>query len=275
MDRSVVLVMLLAVMPCGLACSDKSAPEVADDDDDVPAPCVVDSALSCPAGSTGYTCQAGSNPEAEDTALACSDRKADDDNEGNFCCFAGFTGSSTTCQPDDDVSLACADGTFGFSCAVGDDPTTFAATLTCSDSSDTGTGESNFCCVYDSMGTGDDTGGGTAPSGCTADSTLECSGASFGYACSIGNNPEAEDSSLSCSAPNTDSDHEDDYCCFTGFTGSSTTCTPDDDVALACGTGYGFSCATGDDPSSYDASLTCSDSTDTEQGTSLYCCVYG
>jgi hypothetical protein len=242
-----------------------------------PAGCNADSTLSCSGGSTGFACDIGSNPESEDSSLSCSDPNTDSNSEDDYCCFTGFTGSSTTCTPDDDVSLACADGTFGFSCVTGDDPTTYDATLVCSDSSDTGSGESDFCCVYGGTATGgdDDNGGGTPPTGCTVDTTLDCSGSgAIGYACTIGDNPEAEDDSLSCSDPNTDSNNEDDYCCFTGFTGSSTTCQPDDDVTLACDTGYGFSCVTGDDPTTYDASLTCSDSTDTEDGESLFCCTY-
>ena len=279
MVKKLVLLAFLAAPFLAAGCSNS------DDDDTTPPPgqtltpptgCNADSTLSCAGGSTGFACDVGDNPETEDSTLSCSDPNTDADNEDDYCCFTGFTGSSTTCSPDDDVSLACEDGTFGFSCATGDDPTTFDATLVCSDSSDTGTGESDFCCVYGgtSTGGGDDTGGGTPPTGCTADSTLDCSGNSFGYACTIGDNPETEDSSLSCSDPNTDSDNEDDYCCFTGFTGSDSTCSPDDDVTLACDEGYGFSCATGDDPTSFDASLNCSDSTDTEDGESLFCCTY-
>jgi hypothetical protein len=271
MVRKVALVTMLAAGLCGTACSDTPAP---DTEDDVQAGCNVDITLSCPAGSTGFACDIGSNPESEDPALSCTDPKPDGDNDDDYCCFTGFTGNSTTCQPDDDVSLACADGTFGFSCVIGDVPTTFDATLVCSDSSDAVTGESDFCCVYGDTATGDDDGG-TAPPGCTADPTLDCSGSgAIGYACTIGDNPEAEDTSLACSDPNTDADNEDDYCCFTGFTGSSTTCIPDDDVTLACDEGYGFSCVTGDDPTTYDASLTCSDSKETEAGASLFCCTY-
>ena len=98
--------------------------------------------------------------------------------------------------------------------------------------------------------TGGGGGGGTivTPAGCNADTTLSCAGGSTGFACDIGSNPEDEDSSLSCSDPALASG-EDDYCCFTGFTGSSTTCTPEDDVTLACDAGnVGFCGAAGDHP---------------------------
>ena len=171
-----------------------------------------------------------------------------------------------------DTTLSCAGGSTGFACDIGSNPEDEDSSLS---SSDTGTGESDFCCVYAGTGVtgGDDTGGGPAPTGCNVDTTLDCSGNSIGYACDEGDNPEAEDDSLSCSDPALAAG-EDDYCCFTGFTGSSTTCTPDDDVTLACDTGYGFSCAEGDDPTTYDSSLNCSDSTDTEDGESLFCCTY-
>jgi hypothetical protein len=113
----------------------------------------------------------------------------------------------------------------------------------------------------------------SVPTGCTADSTLNCEPGSDGYSCDTADRPETEDPSLVCSDDATpDSNGNLDYCCIT-FATSSSTCTEDDSVTATCEfPSYGFSCATGDDPTSLDSSLNCSTPTTLSDGSDGYCC---
>jgi hypothetical protein len=118
----------------------------------------------------------------------------------------------------------------------------------------------------------------TPPAGCQQDSTVDCSGGGDGFSCDTGDNPEAEDSSLSCSTP-TSSAGEDDYCCFTAPSGfGDSSCAPDDDLTAVCPDpdSYGYQCDTGDDPSTLDSSLNCSQSTPDSDGMhDDFCCTLG
>lgn len=107
------------------------------------------------------------------------------------------------------------------------------------------------------------------------DDTIDCSGGATGYACAIGDNPEVVDPGLSCSTPADSSDGEVDFCCFSGFPGSSTTCVSDDDLTAVCPDpdSYGYQCDAGDDPTTLDAKLTCSTSTPDPDGVhDDFCC---
>ena len=129
-------------------------------------------------------------------------------------------------------------------------------------------------CSSSSSGTGGGgSGGGTTEptiTGCTQDSTLNCSGGGFGYACAAGDNPENTDN-LVCSDP-TANGSEDDFCCVVD-TGVPSGCTPDDNITAACAEGYGFSCAAGDNPDTGDGSLVCSDPTP-DGSNDDFCCTY-
>ena len=106
------------------------------------------------------------------------------------------------------------------------------------------------------------------PAGCGEDSTVHCS-EGVGWSCSAGDDPEREQSGLSCSDPTPDGSN-DDFCCFEWTYGSS--CTPDDGLTSVCQPGsYGYRCSAGDDPSSLDSSLNCS--TPTPDGSDDdFCC---
>jgi hypothetical protein len=106
------------------------------------------------------------------------------------------------------------------------------------------------------------------PAGCSQDSSVSCS-AGVGWSCSAGDNPEQEQSGLSCSEPTADGSN-DDFCCFEWTYGSS--CTPDDGLTSVCQPGsYGYRCSAGDDPTSLDSSLNCS--TPTPDGSDDdFCC---
>ncbi len=96
------------------------------------------------------------------------------------------------------------------------------------------------------------------PAGCQNDSSLSCA-AGTGWTCAAGDNPENEQSNLSCSIPTADGPN-DDFCCFEWTYGSS--CTPDDALTSVCQPGsYGYRCQAGDNPASLDSSLNCSSPT--------------
>jgi hypothetical protein len=118
--------MVVAVLSVGCTTTVSAGASIAP-----PANCSVDNSLNCKHGSTGFTCIAGANPEDEDSSLSCSIPVADGAND-DFCCFTGSF-STTTCTPDDTVSQFCPDpGSFGYVCAVGDDPTSLNSSLICS-----------------------------------------------------------------------------------------------------------------------------------------------
>jgi hypothetical protein len=85
-----------------------------------------------------------------------------------------------------------------------------------------------------------------------------------------------EDPALLCGTPQVTED-EYDYCCFTGFDGSSSTCVFVSDDGLPCGTFYyGFRCVSGDDPTTFDASLMWEDlGPDPDGVQDDYCCSLG
>jgi hypothetical protein len=109
------------------------------------------------------------------------------------------------------------------------------------------------------------------PAGCSADSSVVCQSGADGWSCAPGDNPEAEQSGLSCSTPATLPDGSDGYCCFAWTYGTST-CTPDD--TIRCDPySYGYRCAIGDEPTSLDSSLNCSVPTPDPDGTENdFCC---
>jgi hypothetical protein len=130
-------------------------------------------------------------------------------------------------------------------------------------------------------GSGSDSGGGgviAPPAGCSADSTVGCTGGATGFSCAAGSNPETENPSLSCSTPTTDSSGHDLYCCF-AWSGSPTTCVADDSLSSFCaaagGGDYGYKCVNGEDPSALDSSLACSFGSPDATDPSLndFCCV--
>jgi hypothetical protein len=95
------------------------------------------------------------------------------------------------------------------------------------------------------------------PTGCAPDSSLACTAGAVGWTCAAGDNPENEESDLSCSVPQADGAN-DDFCCFHWGFGTST-CTPDDSITAICTfPSFGYTCAAGDDPTSLDTSLNCS-----------------
>jgi hypothetical protein len=238
--------------------------------------CTADTSVDCSGGGEGFSCDAGDNPEVEDTtdSLSCSTPTANG-SEDDFCCFVFTGGSSTTCTADDTITCPDSDS-YGYLCAdASDDPTSLDASLNCSTPvTDSDGTSSDFCCALGGTGS-TSSSGGTLPTGCVADSTLSCTGDSVGYTCDAGDNPEVEDPTLSCSVPTPDGS-SDDFCCFTGFTGSSTTCIADDDLTCPDSDSYGYQCADpSDDPTTLDSSLNCSDPVTDPDGTNTdFCCAF-
>jgi hypothetical protein len=245
-----------------------------------PTGCNQDSSVICTGGGDGFSCASGDNPEAEDPTYSCSTPVTDPTTGGDdYCCISFTVGGSSTCTADDGLTTVCPDpDSYGYVCDSGDDPTTLDASLNCSMGvADADGVHDDFCCTLTGgTSSSSSSSGGAPPSGCTADSTLGCTTGADGYACAIGDNPETEDPTLSCSTPALASG-EDDYCCYSGFTGDSTTCAPDDGLTQACPdpTSYGYICASGDDPTSYDSSLNCSGSVADPDGVhDDFCCTF-
>jgi hypothetical protein len=243
--------------------------------------CGQDSTVDCSGGGWGYSCAAGDNPENEDSSLSCSIPTPDPNGNDDYCCFTWSpSGGGSTCTPDDSLTSACpGPDSYGYVCAdPSDDPTSLDPSLNCSQGVPDADGTStDFCCNYGEP-YGGSSGGVVYPTGCSADPTVDCSGSGAdGYSCASGDNPEAEDPSLSCSDPTPDGSGNDAYCCFSWSYGTSS-CTPDDGLTSACPdpTSYGYRCADpNDDPTSLDPSLTCSAGVPDPDGTDTdFCCTY-
>jgi hypothetical protein len=244
-----------------------------------PANCNPDPTVDCSGGGDPFSCPTGDNPEAEESGLSCS-TPTPDPTAGldDFCCFSFTVGSATTCTADDDLTADCPEAdSYGYQCAsASDDPTSLDSSLTCSGGvADPDGTDTDFCCT---LGTsGGSSSGGTVPANCMADSSVDCSGGGDGFSCDTGDNPEDEDPTLSCSTPQPDSTTGgDDFCCFTGFTGSPTTCSADDDLTTECpdADSYGYQCSDpSDTPTSLDSSLNCSGGVPDPDGTDTdFCC---
>jgi hypothetical protein len=201
------------------------------------------------------------------------------DSSGNddYCCYAVGVGDDSTCTPDDDLTPPCTGtGLYGYQCADGDDPTSFDSSLVCSTATPDPDGvHDDYCCTDEgsSSSSGGGSGGGP-PAGCTADSTLDCSGGADGYSCAAGDNPG--DATLACSTPVAQPDGTDGYCCF-AWTLGPIDCTPDDELTSLCpdADSYGFQCQSGGGPAWLDASLICSAGVSDPDGVHQdYCCTY-
>ena len=253
-----------------------------------PTGCMADTSVDCSGGGDPFSCDSGDNPENEDPTLSCSTPQTDATTGGDdFCCFSEPSGdfSSSTCVPDDDITSVCPDpDSYGYQCVSGDDPSTLDTSL---DDCSMGTPDADgvhddFCCDLSGSGSSSSSGGsssGGAPTGCMADSSVDCSGGGDPYSCDSGDNPENEDPTLSCSTPKADATTGgDDFCCFSQPSGdfSSSTCEPDDDITSVCPDpdSYGYQCEAGDDPSTLDTSLdNCSSGTPDSDGIHTdFCC---
>jgi hypothetical protein len=111
-----------------------------------------------------------------------------------------------------------------------------------------------------------------APAGCAPDTSLVCESGGDGWRCDPGDNPETEESGLSCSIPQPDGSN-DDFCCI-AWPSAATSCTPDDELGAYCWyPSYGYQCESGGDPGTLDPSLNCSaPSTDADGVHADFCC---
>jgi hypothetical protein len=115
-----------------------------------PTGCTVDPTADCSGGADGYACPSPIDPEAETPGLSCSTPLLGS-GTNYYCCFSGFPGSSTTCEPNDDLTSVCPDSdSYGYHCSgAGDDPTDFDASLNCSTGvPDPGGVYTDYCCTY-------------------------------------------------------------------------------------------------------------------------------
>ena len=209
-----------------------------------------DSVDGCTGASLGYSCSGARTPESSDADLSCSTGVIRG-NDTLYCCASGSTDSCGA-----DSSVACTDGSTGYSCDGVDTPAELDSTLTCGAGVTGVDGELDYCCASTS-------------SGCIADSTVSgCSSDASGYSCTGSEAPSDTDSSLSCSAGTIDG-AETLYCCVA--LGSGSTCAEDPTVEGCTGSSFGFSCLGSDTPEDADPSLTCSAGT-FDNGETLYCC---
>jgi hypothetical protein len=131
-------------------------------------------------------------------------------------------------------------------------------------------------------GDGDGDGGtcGVGPggvAGCTVDDTIACTGGALGFECNVSADPEVDDPSYSCTAPQVSPGCIATYCCFSSDAWTSSACVPDVTVPAACPApdSYGYQCASGRDPTSLVASLHCTGpSPDPDAVHDDYCCTY-
>jgi hypothetical protein len=71
--------------------------------------CTQDPTLNClGVDPYGYSCADGGNPEAQDPGLSCAHYVPPGANppQTSFCCFSGFVGSPTTCEPDSTLAVS-------------------------------------------------------------------------------------------------------------------------------------------------------------------------
>jgi hypothetical protein len=212
--------------------------------------CAADVSLVCGAGSTGFSCPAGSAPPASDGS--CSDPVANG-NQDSYCCLTTtFTGCTS------DPSITCTTpGSFGFDCTTGSaDPSTVDTSLTCSNPATLPNGDDGYCCTA-----------GTVQASCSADSSLTCAGGSTGYSCPAGSTPDS--SAGICSEPVANGSL-DSFCCLTDtFTG----CVSDPTITCTTPGSFGFDCTTGSaSPDTVDTTLTCSNPATLPNGDDGYCC---
>jgi hypothetical protein len=227
----------------------------------IPSGCADDATLSCSPDAIGISCPAGTAPD--DPTLECSDPTPAGSSDG-YCCITWVSGGD--CAPDGTVT-GCAYPSYGFSCTSGAAPPDAAdASITCSTPTPA-SGADLYCCVDNYSGSTSSSGSGT---GCSADGTLSCDPGTVGVDCTGGADAETEFPGYICSAPATQSDGSDGFCCAEGFSGS--TCSQDLSVSGCVDPSVGFSCTGTDTPDQADASLNCSAAVVDSNGDSLYCC---
>ncbi len=206
--------------------------------------CAADpSVTGCQYPSYGFSCAAGDNPMAYNASLVCS-TPTSLGGQDVFCCTDGTT-TTDSCAQDPSINCSASPGAAGYSCTGQAIPSDTDSTIVCSGGTTMPDGSVGYCCASAGSGT----------FGCQPDSTLACSGGATGQTCTGGATPDT--TSESCSIPTTNPDGSDGYCCV-AFAATASTCAPDNTVTGCLYPSYGFSCASGDNPTTYDPSLTCS-----------------
>jgi hypothetical protein len=220
-------------------------------------PCSVDAQVACTGDSVGYSCDNTATPQQNDSTLNCGAGVTEPDGDTGFCCGTAATGGGTCTA---DSTIACTDGSSGYSCTGAETPTDSDPTQSCGAGVSDNNGNTNFCCIT------------TTTSSCTADDTVAgCGGGSYGFSCTSTDAPSDGDPTLTCSDSTSGPNGSSLYCCI-GFTPGTSSCMPDETVAGCSGGSFGFSCTSTDTPDQTDSTLTCSDPTAGPDGEMLYCC---
>ncbi len=103
--------------------------------------CMMDTSVTgCQGGATGYSCTGTDTPDQSDTSLACSTPTANGSSM-DYCCI---TNTSTTCNQDSTVM--CQAGSYGFTCTGSDSPAASDTSLTCSTGTANGS-NTTYCCT--------------------------------------------------------------------------------------------------------------------------------
>jgi hypothetical protein len=105
--------------------------------------CVV-SSVTCPAGTTAYTCGGGDYPTEAQPDLSCADGPMNSGFDSNYCCFPWPGNGACTPYPD----FPCDGNSFGYQCSPGTAPSQVVSSLSCGSPFPDSNGDSDFCCLY-------------------------------------------------------------------------------------------------------------------------------
>lgn len=225
--------------------------------DDTANHCGLDSTVSCPSPSLGYSCTGVARPTDTDASLNCGGGEAVG-SETTYCCSA-TTVAQNTCSTDPSIT-SCGAAATPYTCSGNVTPNSLDPSQNCGSGVPGPNGTFSYCCSS------------TLPisSACTVDTSLtSCGNVSTGYRCTGTVIPTDTDPTLVCGDGVDGGNGDEAYCCIQ-FT--STTCSPDPDVVGCTDSSYGFSCTSSATPDQEDASLTCSDPLPGQTGKTLYCC---
>jgi hypothetical protein len=227
-------------------------------DDTVTNHCDVDTGVTCPSPSVGYTCTGDAQPTDRNSSLVCGDGELNN-GDTSFCCSQPQAQAANSCEPDASIT-SCGSTAVAYTCTGAATPVSVDPALDCGSGVPGPNSTLSYCCNVTSSTT----------SSCNVDTTLtSCGDVSTGYRCTGGITPTDTDATLDCGDGVDGGDGTAAFCCIQF---SSTTCMADSEVVGCTGGSYGFSCTSTATPDQEDPSLVCSDPIPGTDGKSLYCC---
>ena len=140
----------------------------------------------------GYSCQGERKPSPN-----CGAGTLEEDGELGYCCGVGNTGACVV-----HATAECTDGSTGYSCTDGIQPTAIDPSFVCSEGVAGPNADALYCCISSASGS------------CAVDPTIVgCASGSNGFACSAADTPDQTRTSLVCSSPTAGLESELLYCC--------------------------------------------------------------